>query len=184
MKTEKNKRSENPEVTPEKSSGILRFVTTYLILMGAFFLVTTLQPVKNIIDLNGLYTKSIVVISSKIMNILGIHAKYSGTVIMLPSVSLDVQFGCNGLEAVMIYAVAVLAYPAEWKKKIMGILAGFVILQIVNLLRIVFLVYSSEHFRRLFEFIHIYIAQGIMIALSLGIFFLYLNYTKNAKKAY
>jgi exosortase/archaeosortase family protein len=184
MKTEKNKSSKSTEVKPQKSSGILRFVMTYLILMGVFFLVTTLQPVKNIIDLNGLYTKSIVVISSKIMNILGIPAKYFGTVIMLPSISLDVQFGCNGLEAVMIYSVAVLAYPAEWKKKLLGILAGFFILQITNLLRIVFLVYSSLYFRRLFEFIHIYIAQGIMIALSLGIFFLYLNYTKNDKKAY
>jgi exosortase H (IPTLxxWG-CTERM-specific) len=183
MKTEKKKSSKNTTDTPQKNTGILRFVITYLILMGAFFLITTLQPVKNIIDLNGVYTKSIVVISSKIMNILGIPAKYFGTVIMLPSISLDVQFGCNGLEAVMIYAVAVLAYPAEWKNKLLGILAGFFILQIVNILRIVFLVYSSIHFRRLFEFIHIYIAQGIMIVLSLGIFFLYLHYTNNDQKA-
>jgi exosortase H (IPTLxxWG-CTERM-specific) len=184
MKTEKKKSSKSAEITSQKNTGILRFVITYLILMGAFFLITTLQPVKNIIDLNGLYTKSVVVICTNIMNILGIPAKYFGTVIMLPSISLDVQFGCNGLEAVMIYAVAVLAYPAEWKKKLLGILAGFFILQIVNILRIVFLVYASVHFRKLFEFIHIYIAQGIMIALSLGIFFLYLHYAHNVKKAY
>ena len=184
MKTGKNKSSKNTKLALLRKKGVLRFVVTYVILMGAFFLVTTLQPVKNIIDLNGLYTKSIVFISGKIINILGIPARFSGTLIMLPSISLDVQFGCNGLEAVMIYSVAVLAYPAEWKKKLLGILAGFFILQIVNLLRIVFLVYSSMHFRRLFEFIHIYIAQGIMIALSLGIFFLYLNYTRDAKKTY
>jgi len=183
MKIKKNEPSENAKSALKKNSGILRFVITYVILMGGFFLITTLQPIKKIIDVNGLYTKSIVVISSKIMNLLGMPAKYFGTVIMLPSISLDVQFGCNGLEAVMIYSVAVLAYPAEWKKKLFGILAGFFILQTVNLLRIVFLAYASVHFRKLFEFIHIYIAQGIMIALSLGIFFLYLNYTNNVRKA-
>lgn len=166
-----------------KQSGVLRFVITYLLLMGAFFLATTLQPIKNIVDLNGLYTQAVVIISAKLANILGIPAQYHGSIIMLPSVSLDVQFGCNGLEAVMIYSVAVLAYPSDWRKKLLGITAGFVILQAVNIIRIVFLIYSSMHFKKLFEFIHIYVAQGIMIALSLGIFFLYLNYTRNVKSA-
>lgn len=183
MKNKKNTLSENARSALKKNADILRFVITYIVLMGGFFLITTLHPIKKIIDVNGLYTKSIVVASSKIMNILGMPARYFGTVIMLPSVSLDVQFGCNGLEAVMIYSVAVLAYPAEWKKKLFGILAGFFILQAVNLLRIVLLAYSSLHFRKLFEFIHIYIAQGIMIAVALGIFFLYLSYTKNVRKA-
>jgi exosortase H (IPTLxxWG-CTERM-specific) len=186
LNTMQNRQKETKKIkakAPQKSSGVLRFVITYLLLMSAFFLVTVLQPVKNIFDLNGLYTQGVVIISANLANILCISAQYHGSVIMLPSVSLDVQFGCNGLEAVMIYSVAVLAYPAGWKKKLLGIIAGFVILQTVNIIRIVFLIYSSMHFKKLFEFIHIYIAQGIMIALSLGVFFLYLTYTKNDKNA-
>jgi exosortase H (IPTLxxWG-CTERM-specific) len=179
-----NNKRETAKLTgkgPRKQSGVLRFVITYLILMGAFFLVTTLQPIINIFDLNGSYTQAVVIISAKLANILGIPAQYHGSIITLPSVSLDVRFGCNGLEAVMIYSVAVLAYPSDWGKKLLGIMAGFVILQTVNIIRIVFLIYSSMHFKKLFEFIHIYLAQGVMIALSLGIFFLYLNYTRNVK---
>lgn len=142
----------------QKKSGIIKFLSIYLILMGIFFLITTLQPIRNII---------------------GIPAKYSGSLIILPNISLNVQFGCNGLEAVMIYAVAILAYPASWKKRIIGIILGFIIIQFFNILRIVFLIYSSIHFKKLFEFMHIYVAQGIMIALSLGVFFLYLNYISN-----
>ena len=172
--------------TQQKTKGIIgigRFAITYLVLMGGFFLLIGLKPIQNIIDLNGLYTQGVVILTSKILKILSIPNTSQGSIIALPSIALDVRFGCNGLEAVMIYAVAVIAFPASWKNRLMGILGGFLIIQIINLLRIALLAYSAVHFKSLFEYIHIYIAQGMMIAVSLGIFFIYLNYAKSPQKA-
>jgi exosortase H (IPTLxxWG-CTERM-specific) len=162
---------------------VKRFAVTYLILMGAFFLLIGLKPIQDILDLNGRYTRGVVILTSKILEILSIHSTYQGSIIQLPSIALDVKFGCNGLEAVMIYGVAVIAFPAQWKYKLMGIGGGFVLLQIINILRITALAYSAIHFKTLFEYIHIYIAQGMMIAVSLGVFFIYLNYAKSPQKA-
>jgi exosortase H (IPTLxxWG-CTERM-specific) len=162
---------------------VRRFALTYLILMGAFFLLIGLKPIQDIIDLNGLYSKGVVILASKILEILGIPTSYQGSVIKLPSIALDVRFGCNGLEAVMIYAVAVMAFPTPWKSKLMGIAGGFVAIQVINILRIASLAYSAIHFKSLFEYIHIYVAQGLMIAVSLGIFFIYLNYAKSSQQA-
>jgi exosortase H (IPTLxxWG-CTERM-specific) len=159
---------------------ISRFVITYLVLMGIFFLLLWVKPIQNIIDVNGFYTTHVVSAAAKILGIIGIPCTQQGSIIALPSIALDVKFGCNGLEAVMIYAIAILAYPADWKRKLIGIVAGFIFLQIVNLLRIVFLAYAGIHFKSIFEYVHIYIAQGIMIVISLGIFFIYLNYVKNS----
>jgi exosortase H (IPTLxxWG-CTERM-specific) len=147
--------------------------------MGAFFILIGFDPILKLIDINGLYTQSIVWVTAKILSMLGIAATCRGSVIELFSISLDVKFGCNGLEAVMIYSVAVIAFPASWKKKLIGIVAGFAVIQIVNILRIVGLAYSGIHARDLFEYIHIYLAQGMMIAISLGVFFIYLNYAKS-----
>lgn len=160
-----------------------RFALTYLILMGAFFLLIGLKPIQDIIDLNGLYSKGVVLLTSKILELLGISSTYQGSVIKLPSIALDVRFGCNGLEAVMIYAVAVIAFPAPWKNKLIGIVGGFVVIQVINILRIASLAYSAIHFKSLFEYIHIYVAQGLMIAVSLGIFFVYLDYAKSSHRA-
>lgn len=170
----------------DRSSGfsIGRFVIIYLILMAAFFFIAWHKPIHRIIDINGFYTKLVVAATSKVLGIISLPCTFSGTVINLPSLSLDVKFGCNGLEAVMIYAIAVIAFPAKWKKKLLGIMAGLVIIQTANIIRIAFLAYSGVHMRKLFEFIHIYLAQGMMIALSLGLFFIYLNYAKNAKTAH
>lgn len=162
---------------------IKRFAITYLVLMGIFFFIIGFTPLQKIIDLNGLYTKGVVVVTSTVLKIMSIPSTYQGSIIQLPSISLDVKFGCNGLEAVMIYSVAVIAFPAAWKKKILGIVAGLIIIQVINILRIASLAYSGIHFRRLFEYIHIYVAQGLMIAISLGVFFIYLHYAESKKTA-
>ena len=169
----------------KKTDGISvrRFAITYLILMGAFFFLIGFTPLQKIVDINGLYTRGIVAITAKVLGILSIPCTYQGSIIQLPSISLDVKFGCNGLEAVMIYSVAVIAFPSSWKKKLIGISAGFLIIQVVNVLRIAALGYSGIHFKSLFEYIHIYVAQGIMIAVALGVFFLYLNYAQERKGA-
>jgi exosortase H (IPTLxxWG-CTERM-specific) len=162
----------------EDGLSIRRFALTYLLLMGAFFIMIGFDPILKLIDINGLYTQAIVWVTAKILSVIGIASTCRGSIIELFSISLDVKFGCNGLEAVMIYSVAVIAFPASWKKKLIGIAAGFVVIQIVNILRIVGLAYSGIHARNLFEYIHTYIAQGIMIAISLGVFFIYLNYAR------
>jgi len=150
--------------------------------MTGFFFIIGFTPLQNIIDVNGMYTKEVVLITSKVLSALHIPTTCTGSIIHLPSISLDVRFGCNGLEAVMIYSVAVLAFPATWRKKVYGIVAGFLIIQIINILRIVGFAYAGVYLQNIFHYIHIYVAQGIMIAIALGTFFLYLAFTKtNAK---
>ncbi len=153
-----------------------RFIITYLVMMGLFFALIGLTPVQRVIDLNGLYTRGVVVATAWLLNLVGISSTAEGSLIHLPGISLDVKFGCNGLEAVMIYAVAIVSYPAGWRQKLKGLAAGFVVIQVVNILRIVALGYAGVHMRRVFEVVHLYIAQGMMIAVALATFIIYLNY--------
>jgi exosortase H (IPTLxxWG-CTERM-specific) len=185
-KKTKIKRKIEKEARASRGTGMKRFAVTYLVLMGTFFFLMSFAPVKKIVDLNGLYTRGVVAATAKFLGMMSISCTHQGSLIQLPAISLDVKFGCNGLEAVMIYSVAVVAFPSTWRKKLVGIVVGFVIIQAINFLRIVALAYSGTHFRSLFEYIHLYVAQGMMIAVSLGIFFIYLssfNYAGKEKTA-
>jgi len=162
----------------KQTLSIKRFAVTYLVLMTLFFLLIAWKPVQNVIDLNGLYTKAIVLITAKILEIMGILCTGQGTVISISGINLDIKFGCNGLEAVMIYAVGIISFPATWKKRLLGIIAGFTVIQIINIIRIVVLAYSCVYFKTIFEYIHIYAAQGMMIAVALGIYLLWIGYAK------
>lgn len=163
-----------------------RFALTYILLMGAFFFIIGFTPLQRVIDLNGAYTKAVVSLTSKVLSLMKIHSTVHGSIITIThntaalthdpsSISLDVRFGCNGLEAVMIYSVAIVAFPAPWRRRLFGIILGFIAIQVINILRIAMLAYSGIHFKEVFEYIHIYVAQGMMIAVSLGIFFIYLS---------
>lgn len=155
---------------------VLRFVITYVVLMGLFFLLIGLKPVQDVFDINDGYSQVIVFLTAKILGVIGIPISTQGSLMHLPSISLDVEFGCNGLEAVMIYTVAVLTFPATWRQRLIGIIGGFAVIQVLNLIRIVGLAYAGVYHRELFDVIHLYVAQGVMIAVALGTFVLYLTY--------
>lgn len=180
MKRNKIKKKRWSETTPNsvgrKDINVRRFVLTYLIVMSGFFFLIGFKPFQDIIDINGIYTNGIILLTIKILNLIHIPATQHGSIINLPSIALDVKFGCNGLEAVMIYTVAVMVFPSSLRTKVIGIIAGFLVIQLVNVARIAFLAYTGVHYKNLFDIFHIYVAQGLMIAIALGIYLLYLNY--------
>jgi exosortase/archaeosortase family protein len=159
---------------------ILRFVGLYLGLTGLSLFLIGYEPVKRILDINGAYTAMVVKLTAMALKPFGIVRGVSGSVIMLEDIALDIKFGCNGLEAFVIYTVAVLAYPAAFPTKLQGILGGFVLLQAINIARIVGLSFSAIYLKAYFETLHIYVAQGMMIAVAIVIFLFYLSYA--AKK--
>ncbi len=174
----KRRKTEKTQVSKASQVNLWRFAVLYIFMMGAFLFLIGFKPIQDVIDLNGMYTNAIVFMTAKILKTVHLSCTYQGSIITLPGIALDVKFGCSGLEAVMIYSVAVIAFPASWKKKLLGIVAGFIIIQVINIIRIAALAYAGVHFRNFFEYIHIYAAQGIMIAVSLAIFFAYIRYAQ------
>lgn len=164
------------ETTGRKNLLVWKFILTYIVLMGLFLLIIGLEPIKKVLDINGLYTNMIVYFSALLIKPFGIVQGVSGSIISLKGLSLDVRFGCNGLEAFLIYTVAILAFPATAASKVIGIVGGFLVLQILNVLRIAGLGLSGIYLKEYFHYIHIYVAQGMMIAVALVLFLVWLNY--------
>jgi exosortase/archaeosortase family protein len=155
---------------------IVRFLLLYLGLTGLSLFLIGYEPAKRILDLNGAYTGMVVKLTAMALKPFGIVKGVSGSILSLENVALDIRFGCNGLEAFIIYTVAVLAFPAAFSKKVQGILGGFLVLQAVNIARIVGLSLSAIYLRAYFETLHIYVAQGVMIAVAIVMFLFYLGY--------
>ena len=165
--------------TKEEKGGsfvVWKFIVTYVVLMAIALLIIGLEPVKRVVDINGLYSNMIVLVTALLLKPFGIVEGTRGCIIELKGITLNVAFGCNGLEAFVIYTVAIISFPAATAKKLWGILAGFVILQLLNIVRILALGITGVYFKSYFEYIHIYVAQGIMIALALVLFLVWLNY--------
>lgn len=170
------KKKKKKEAGDGKNIVIVKFVITYIVLMGVFLLIIGLEPIKKILDINGLYTNMIVYLSALAMDPFGIVDGVSGSLIRLKGLTLDVRFGCNGLEAFLIFTVAILSFPAGVREKIIGVTGGFLILQVLNVMRIAGLGLSGIYLKDYFHYIHIYVAQGLMIAAALVLFLIWLNF--------
>lgn len=113
-------------------------------------------------------TRTVAATAGACARFLGIDATVDGSVIRLPSRSLSVDPQCTAVDLLAVYAAIVLAYPLPWKKRLMGLALGVVVLQAANLGRLVGVAWASELLTdRPFYFIHDYLFEFGMVFVAL-----------------
>ncbi len=162
---------------------VKHFVFLYILYLAIAFFLVDYAPMREALHIESFYNDFVASLSTWFIDLLGIAAKALGDAINLPHATLIIKFGCNGLEAIFIYVAGVLAYPAQWKMKLGGILLGSLVLEILNIFRIALLAYTIEHYPRYFDLMHDYITQSIMIVLAFLTFLFYLQRVSGEKQA-
>lgn len=90
--------------------------------------------------------------------------------------AVSIEAGCNGVEAGIILISAMLAYPAPWSAKLVGILLGNLTVQTLNLIRIISLFYLGQWSETAFEWAHLYIWQALIMLDVLVVFLIWLRW--------
>jgi len=83
--------------------------------------------------------------------------------------TIRINRGCDAVEAMALFASAVLAFPAAGKKKFFGLVKGLAFLFVLNLIRIASLFLTGRYYPEYFDFIHVEIWQILFIIFSLGL---------------
>jgi exosortase/archaeosortase family protein len=164
-----------------QNNDIKKFIILYVLYMIIAFVLIEYESIKELLQLDRIYTGSVVWLSTHLIELIGIGVTSSGPFLHLHSAVMEVKFGCNGLEAILLFCAAVLAYPASWKQRVYGIVLGSTLLQFFNLLRIALLAWVLEFHRDIFDVMHEYITQSIMIVIAFVVFLIYLQYVNNEK---
>lgn len=89
---------------------------------------------------------------------------------------IQVVAGCNGMEAVIILFAAVFAFPATFRQKIIGFVAGFFAIHSLNIVRIISLYYLAKYSMTWFEWFHLYVWQMLIILDALVVWLLWLRW--------
>ncbi len=89
-----------------------------------------------------------------------------GYFINSPLFNMEILNGCNGLTAVMIFFSGVLAFPAFWWQKLIGMICGFIAISVINALRLVLLFYVGREHHAQFQIVHDYFTQSFIIFFS------------------
>jgi exosortase H (IPTLxxWG-CTERM-specific) len=77
--------------------------------------------------------------------------------------AVSIEAGCNGVEATIVLIAAMLAFPASWKHRMIGLAAGIVAVQGLNIVRVISLFYLGQWNYDVFEWAHLYVWQALIM---------------------
>jgi len=144
-----------------------RFLILFLGILGVSFTVIALRPVNDAVVVP--YTAFIARVSGSILRFFGEQATVSGCVVSSPRFAVTIFNGCNGLITSLIFISGVLAFPARWPAKLIGVVGGLLAIQLINMVRIVSLFYIGIFFPTLFNDAHTSIWQSVVILAGVGL---------------
>ena len=96
---------------------------------------------------------------------------------------VSIEAGCNGLEAMILLAAAMIAFPASWARRLGGIALGGVAVQALNVVRIVSLFYLSRWNTAAFEWAHLYLWQPLIMVDVLVVWLVWLRWARRGPSA-
>lgn len=76
---------------------------------------------------------------------------------------VSIESGCNGIEACIVLFAAIMAFPARWRHKLVGLAAGFAAVQALNVVRVISLFYLGQWNTAAFNFAHEFLWQGLIM---------------------
>jgi exosortase H (IPTLxxWG-CTERM-specific) len=157
-----------PSGTRRRSLG---FLLRFVVFLVVFYLIVASHPVNDAVIVP--FTGWIATASAKILNAIGEPVTVVGTEIRSAGFGVNIENGCNGVETALLLAAAVLAFPAGWRQRLTGFLLGFVAIQILNLVRVVSLVWIGRHRPAFFDSSHTVIWQSAVVLFGVLLFLLW-----------
>lgn len=151
----------------------ITFLVVFAVLLGGGFSLISLNWVNdNVIEP---FTAGIAKVSGATLDLIGQDVTMRGTIIQSPRFAVNIRNGCNGVEAMLIFLAAVLAFPAPWGSRLGGLVLGILAIQLVNLIRVVALFLTGAYFPRLFDTSHTVIWQTVVILFSVLLWLFWAN---------
>jgi exosortase H (IPTLxxWG-CTERM-specific) len=90
--------------------------------------------------------------------------------------------GCNAVEACIILIAGILAFPAPWRLRLVGVGVGVLAVQLLNLVRIISLFYIGQWNATAFEIAHTYLWQVLIMLDVLVIWLMWISYVGRVKR--
>ena len=110
-----------------------------------------------------------------LMRIFGSDVYVNGNNVVVDGFALKIIEECTAMFGSIVYVSCVLAYPADIKKKSIGVAFGVPCLYAINMVRLVVLAFVGLLNPGIFEYVHTYLWQTIFIAFVILIWLVWVD---------
>lgn len=148
------------------------FIARFAVAALAQFLLLMAPAVRPFVD--G-FSETLATLSASLIRLFGGSCVQTGAVLstLNRGFAMQVLDGCNGVNVIILLWAAVVAFPAKWSWRAVGLLGGAVAIQVLNLLRLISLFYLGQFSRPVFEFAHLYLWETLIILDAMVVFVLW-----------
>lgn len=142
---------------------MLRFFLVFLAVQLSLFGINMLNWVQQHLVLP--WTTLLAKICATVLTTFDASASAAGKVLWNTQTGFGVSIepGCNGIEACIVLFAAIVAFPERWRHKLVGLVAGFVAVQALNVVRVLSLYYIGQWNTTIFNFAHEYLWQALIM---------------------
>jgi exosortase H (IPTLxxWG-CTERM-specific) len=142
---------------------VLRFFVTFLLLQALLFGLELTPWAQEHFVLP--WTNTLARISTWLVTVVDPNVMAVGKIMRSTTngFAVSIEAGCNGVEATIVLLAAILAFPAPWKHKLIGLAIGVVAVQGLNVVRVISLFYLGQWDRQWFEWAHLYVWQALIM---------------------
>lgn len=105
--------------------------------------------------------------------LLGADGQARGSLVTSSVFDAEIIFECTAAYPIAMWVGAVLAYPAGWRPKLLGLALGVPALVLLNVVRLVSLFYLGHWWRSAFETAHLLVWQSLLIFLTVLLWLLW-----------
>lgn len=146
----------------DAQASMVRFFFIFLALLLALLAAELTPPVQTAFVLP--WTEGLARVSAALITVVDPSVAVSGKTLRASGgFAVSIEAGCNGIEAAIVLIAAMLAFPAPWRHRALGILAGLVAVQALNVVRVVSLFYLGQWSFAAFEWAHLYLWQALIM---------------------
>jgi len=154
------------QLKSEPGKFIISFVIVMTVLYGIFYTFRDEFLVMRVVT---------AILLGSILTLIGMDTTVSGDIITTCGLNLKIIDECTAVFSIIVYIAAIIAYPANARSKIIGVVSGIPVLYGFNILRLVVLALVGVNFPGAFDFVHVYLWQTTFIIFVLITFLLWLK---------
>ena len=142
---------------------MIRFFVMFLVLQAALFGAELTPWAQQ--DFVVPWTEALASLSAWLVTVFDPNVAASGKLLRSTSngFAVSIEAGCNGVEATIVLIAAMLAFPASWKRRFLGLAVGIVAVQGLNIVRVISLFYLGQWNLSVFEWAHLYVWQALIM---------------------
>ncbi|MCX6148563.1 MAG: archaeosortase/exosortase family protein [Candidatus Kapabacteria bacterium] len=165
----------------EKRFNMIQFVLIFGILTSLYYTFAALGYLNHIANS---FAFSEIKICGPILKLFYKDLIFADNFMMVQDFRVNVNFGCDGTEPILIFIFAIIAFPSSLLNKLPALIIGSSILYFVNLLRIAALFYIGYRHHDYMDVFHNDIFPFAIVIIEFGLWLLWIKWMnkKNVKQ--